>query len=53
MRAAESRMDLRDTRVLLQSLNPEMLYEITGVNETIARNARHNKMPVKTQIVIK
>jgi ribosomal protein L16/L10AE len=32
-----------------------MLYEITGVNETIARNALRNagKMPVKTQIVIK
>jgi large subunit ribosomal protein L16 len=34
----------------------KMLYEITGVNETIARNALRNaghKMPVKTQIVIK
>jgi large subunit ribosomal protein L16 len=33
----------------------KMLYEITGVNETIARNALRNaghKMP-KTQIVIK
>jgi hypothetical protein len=32
-----------------------MLYEITGVNETIARNAHamQDKMPVKTQIVIK
>ncbi len=59
MRAAESRMGSGKgtPEYWVAVVKPgKMLYEITGVNETIARNALRNaghKMPVKTQIVIK
>ena len=59
MRAAESRMGSGKgtPEYWVAVVKPgKMLYEITGVNETIARGALRyagHKMPVKTQIVIK